>query len=549
MRSVTPQETYDAYVNAHGNMRETARRLKISRGAVKYRLDKAAKELGLVYDKPTSGGVIAKATTAKRPLPKPGEIARYIITSAQNNTDAHIPFFENLVAYAEHIGAEVMVGSYSYNRASYAQKSTKRNQGPTADDTRDDWYDPVFEPYFVDEAVELAPFLEWRGELNILPTAKRPLSGLETYTGRKSAIFPHAKFALDSVAGTKADGAKLNYTTGTATMMNYVQKKAGLQAEFHHAYGAVIVEVDHEGDWFVRHLNADEDGAFFDIPDLGQQGAILVEDGEIMAAEVEAINWGDAHVRVMDPEQRSMAFDEGGILDALRPRHQMINDVLDFTVNKSHHDRHSSHNRYRKKVKGFTNVQEEVEEVGRFLDDIRRPWCQTVIVDANHDRHLERWLDEADYRHDDTNAIYFLEEELAFRKAMNEDPDQVYLFLERSLKRLGFTSPDIWLDTDDSWILCSEEGGGIECSMHGDQGPNGSRGTPLGLAKMGRRANTGHTHSTCIIDGLYVAGTMSLLSQDWNKGPSSWSHSHIVTYPNGKRTIITAYGGKWRGTT
>ena len=545
--NVSPQETYDAFVNARGNMRETARRLGISRGAVKYRLDRAATELGLVFDKPVSGGIIAKPPTKKMPLPKLGEVARYIITSAQNNTDAHVPFFENLVAYAEEIGAQVMVGSYSYNRASYSQKSTKRERGPTEDDTRDDWYDPVFDDFWMDEAVELAPMLQWRGELNILPTAKKPLSGLETYTGRPSGIFPHAKFAMESIAGTKSDGAKLNYTTGTATMMNYVQKKAGLQAEFHHAYGALIVEVDHEGDWFVRQLNADNDGTFYDIPNMGTTGAVLVSEGEIhVGVPVEAVTWGDLHARVIDPECRALAFDEGGMLDSLRPNEQHVHDVLDFT-SKSHHDEKNAHRMYQKKVLKWDDVRAEVHEVGDLLNHIRRDWCQTVVVDANHDRHLERWLNECDYRKDHKNAIFILECELAYRQAMEEDPHRpAYNFLWETLVREGYDSKDIFLGIDDGWVICDDGSGGIECSMHGDLGPNGSRGTPLGLSKMGRRANTGHTHSAAIIDGLYVAGCMSRLSQDWNLGPSSWSHSHIVTYPNGKRTIVTMFNGKWR---
>lgn len=548
--NVTPQETYNAFVDARGNMRATARALGISRGAVKYRLDRAASELGLVFDKPVSGGYISKSATRKMPLPRPGEIARYIITSAQNNTDAHVPFFENLVAYAEFAGAEVMVGSYSYNRASYSQKATKRDRGPTEDDAKDDWYDPIFEPYFVDEAVELAPMLEWRGELNILPTAKRPLSGLETYSGRKSAIFPHAKFDLVSVAGTKADGAKLTYTTGTATLMNYVQKKAGLQAEFHHAYGAVIVEVDHEGDWFVRQLNAETDGTFYDIADMGQTGAVRVADGEVHVEgiPVNTVTWGDLHARVIDPEAKAVAFDEGGMLDALRPREQHVHDVLDFT-SKSHHDEKNGHRMYQKKALKWDDVRDEVREVGDLLDFIRRPWCQTVVVDANHDRHLERWLNESEYRKDHKNARFILEAELAYRVAMDSNPHQEYNFFKAALDREGFQSTDLFLGIDDSWVICDDGSGGIECSLHGDIGPNGSRGTPIGLSKMGRRANTGHTHSTAIVDGLYVAGCMSLLTQDWNKGPSAWTHSHIVTHPNGKRTIVTFYNGKWRGST
>ena len=547
--NVSPQETYDAFVNARGNMRETARRLGISRGAVKYRLDRAATELGLVFDKPVSGGIIGKPPLKKMPLPKQGEVARYIITSAQNNTDAHVPFFENLVVYAEHIDAQLMVGSYSYNRGAYSQKSTKRQKGPTEDDAKDDWYDPIFEDYWMDDSVELAPMLQWRGELNILPTAKKPLTGLETYSGRASAIFPHSKFALNSVAGTKSDGAKINYTTGTSTLMNYVQKKAGLEAEFHHAYGAVIVEVDHEGTWFVRQLNADHDGMFYDIPDLGQVGAIRVENQQVYVDgfPVEAINWGDIHTAVIDKEAASLAFDEGGMLDSLQPKHQLAHDVLDFVVNKGHHDRKCSHTRFRKKVLGQTNVADEVRQVKDMLDTMRRPWCLTVVADANHDRHLERWLNENDHRHDDTNAIFMLECELEFRRAIVEDPYRKWLHMHEALKRMGLLEDDLFLHVDDQFVICPDEGGGIECSLHGDIGPNGSRGTPLGLSKMGRRANTGHTHSAAIIDGLYVAGTMSQLEQDWNTGPSSWTHSHIVTYPNGKRTIVTMFNGKWRG--
>jgi hypothetical protein len=43
-----------------------------------------------------------------------------------------------------------------------------------------------------------------------------------------------------------------------------------------------------------------------------------------------------------------------------------------------------------------------------------------------------------------------------------------------------------------------------------------------------------------------VAGTSSKLDVGYNTGPSSWTHSHIVTYENGKRAVITLYAGSWR---
>lgn len=119
--------------------------------------------------------------------------------------------------------------------------------------------------------------------------------------------------------------------------------------------------------------------------------------------------------------------------------------------------------------------------------------------------------------------------------------------------RLGLWAVDwrnekntVFLHEDDSYVICPDEHGGIECGQHGDLGPNGSRGNIKTFARLGRRTNIGHSHSAGICDGAYQAGTCGELSPDWTHGPSSWSHSHIVTYPNGKRAIITMWNGRWR---
>jgi len=33
----------------------------------------------------------------------------------------------------------------------------------------------------------------------------------------------------------------------------------------------------------------------------------------------------------------------------------------------------------------------------------------------------------------------------------------------------------------------------------------------------------------------------------YNVGGSGWSHSHIITYANGKRATATLKNGKWKG--
>ncbi len=67
------------------------------------------------------------------------------------------------------------------------------------------------------------------------------------------------------------------------------------------------------------------------------------------------------------------------------------------------------------------------------------------------------------------------------------------------------------------------------------------------LSRQGRRSNTGHTHSAGIRDGLFTGGLCGLLDQGYNRGPSSWSHTQIITYLNAKRALATMTRADWRG--
>lgn len=517
-----------------GSIRATARSTGLSRHQVK----KIIEEVGPVYTGQTS-----ERKTEKRKIPKAG-VKYYLLTSAQNNTTIHRGFWSNLKAYAEWLevhdmteSVEILVGRFIYNKSGYHRAREKTKTSAADIEVDELMYDPELVDYFADKSIELAPNLVWCGEMNILPTAVKPLSGLETYTGRKSGIFPHAKMVMESVAQIKGDGAKFNYTTGTVTQRNYLQRKEGIKAEFHHIYGALLVEVDEDGSWYVRQLSGDDDGSFYDLDRKVVKGKVTENN------RVEAINWGDIHDDCMDDEIRDMNWGEGGILDTLRPKYQFMHDALDFR-RRNHHDVKDPHKAFKKWSKGQESVEEELTSLKVFLShDADRPWCETIVVDSNHDNAMVRWLREADYKTDPANAIFFLERQLALYKAMEVGNDE-YHAVEDALKSLGLKGNIRFLRRDESFVICPDHGG-IECGMHGDMGPDGARGSPSNLYRIGRRANTGHTHSAKIIDGLYVAGTCAL-NPDYKKGPSSWSHSHVITYSNGKRAIITAWYGKWR---
>ena len=480
-------------------------------------------------EKPLSGGLVEGTKILRAKLPPKGQIKRYILTSAQNNTDVNRPLWENLLALAAHYGAEIMVGTFSYNQNAYGQLSVKRGTKKWTGTRL--WFDPLVEPYIRDSRIEIANGLVWCGEMNIQPTAQDPLSGLETYSHRKSAIFPHAKLAMRSIATMKGEGAKLIYTTGTATLMNYIQKAAGLKAEHHHEYAFLVVEVNHAGNWWVRQVSAANDGQ--NIQDID----VVVADGVVSTGNrVEAITYGDIHATVVDACALASSIT---MRNTLRPKYQFLHDLMEG-VTTNHHTAKDPHARFKNYVRGLDSLSEELRQTINVVKCFMQGEIETVVVDSNHDSDwILRWLRESDYRLDPKNAILFLETQLEVYRAIARG-DKRFHVLEHLLRELEDVH---FLRKDESFTICNKK---IECGQHGHLGANGARGNPRSLRKIGRRANTAHTHSTGIYDGLYVAGTNSRLDWDYCVGPSSWTHSNILTYPNGQRAIVTFYAGRWR---
>lgn len=534
-RKCTTEQVARAFIRNSGNVSATSRELGLSRQAVL----KAVRKTDL-YKKPLMGGNNdGFQKTVKAKLPGKGLTKRYICTSAQNNTHVNKSFWEALLTLADHYDAEVLVGTYSYNQNQYGRLAVKR--GKEKERQNKLWFDPCLDAYMNDQSIELGNGLVWCGEMNILPTAVNPLAGLETYTHRKSAIFPHAKVAMRSIATMQGEGTKFNFTTGTVTLKNYVQKKEGIKAEHHHRYAALVVEVNHDGAWWVRQIGWSSKSSV--LQDLD----VCVKDGEVTTGNtVEAITWGDLHATHAEKWVVDCSLD---MLDTLKPKYQFLHDILEgASINRhniKHHDPHYSFNRW---LRGLHRVDEELRKSVEVVKRYQRDWCYMIVPDSNHDGWwLKSWLSKYDYRFDPANAELFLElqkwfyEQIRLLTPQGLSHKDVNL-TQYALEKFGLTKVRFLL-ADNSFTTCGKK---IENGMHGHLGPNGARGTPQNLSIIGRRANTGHTHSAGIWNGLYVAGTTSKLTWSYTYGPSSWSHSHIVTYPNGMRTIVTMWKGRWR---
>jgi hypothetical protein len=462
---------------------------------------------------------------------------RFILTAAQDDTPVHEGFWRNLLAYAQVIGAEIRVGGFTYQKGLFEDHATRTAA-----------FAEAVRPYLFHDNNECGPLL-FAAKMNTLPTAVRPLSGLDSYTRGAWGVFPHAKIQLVSVPSLPGRHPVMLMTTGACTVPNYVEKKAGLKAEFHHQIGATIVEVDDQDRLFCRQISATDDGAFQDLDAVVRAGRVT------RGHRIEAITWGDIHREKIDPvvARAGWGFDVeseqivsvDNMLDILRPRHQFFHDLLDFQGRNSHR-RGDHHFLFQMLYGGTDRVEDANQASARFLRRTARDWCTSVVVASNHHDQLPRWLREADPRQDPLNLRFWCQANDAIYAAI-EAGDTEFDVFRWALARhdLAGLEDIVFVPRNGSYLICQAQGG-IEGALHGDEGPNGARGSAASLNKVATRMNIAHAHSSCILDGTYQAGLCGLMDQGYNSGPSSWSHTQILTYPNGRRSLITFIDGKWR---
>ena len=171
----------ELYSKHAGHVPTIAREMNLARSTVWKHLQK----LGI--KKPIAGGK-QRVAVLKETKPVAGNVKRFILTSAQNNTMVHEDFWANVQAMAAHYDARIMVGTFSYNQNRFGKLAVKKDTRKPFEEEL--WYDPKITPYFCDKIVELAPGLTWYGTMNILPTEDNPISGLESHGGATSVLAP-----------------------------------------------------------------------------------------------------------------------------------------------------------------------------------------------------------------------------------------------------------------------------------------------------------------------------------------------------------------------
>lgn len=455
-------------------------------------------------------------------------VRTFVVTSAQNATPVHPGFFACLQQYCRDRSAELLVIPIRYKNPTSKWTESQENA--------ETWAAEV-SPYLWNVRRNLADGLVLLGDIKTQPTASEPLTGFDAITGAASGILGHTKLQLKCVATPQNRMAKVLTTTGACTVANYTDSKVGKVGAFHHTLAAVVVEV--EGPRFhLRHVHYDKvTGSFIDL------SRRYYSDKVAAAPRPLALVMGDTHVDFIDRAVERATFGPGGIVRSLRPENLVWHDLLDGYSMNPHH----AGNPFNRIAKGLNDRSSVAAEVQRAAEFVRRRTGDDVkswIVPSNHDDFLRRWVVSHDWKEDAENAEFYLSLALEMVRGTRlttkgtETPSPLAIVFPHfvDMERIKL------LRVDESLML-----GGIELSMHGERGPNGSRGSAKNLRRIGVKSVIGHSHTPEISEGCNQVGTSTNLRLEYNSGPSAWLNAHCLVHADGKRQLLFIIDGRWRG--
>lgn len=424
----------------------------------------------------------------------------YIISAAQNGSHAHLPFLDNIKAYANYLGAEIHIIPIRY-----------KNPTSVFTDRKHDVWDPVFDEILTFKRVNLHKLVTLAGDVKIQPTASDPLSGFEGLSGDSSTVFGHTRVHLKSLPVLDGHPFKFLMTTGAVTLANYTDSKAGKKGEFHHTFGFVIVEVKDKDTAFIRQVTAHKDGSFHDLLYSVKDGVVTKEDG------VEAFIMGDLHSFRKNEElfERTLQY-----LPTLNPKNVILHDVFDgFSI--THHERKDPIKNYHKMVSGQNLVKKDVEATLKDIETLL-PY-KPIVVKSNHDEWLDRWVVDQDWKKELHNSVEYMKYTAVLLSKEADNGVLPYMIKER------FGDKVTCLKYDQSYKIL-----GWEIANHGHLGANGSKGNIEQYRKLNTKVIVGDWHQANRKDGALSLGTHSILRAGFNKGPSSWNHADVIINKNGK---------------
>ena len=449
---------------------------------------------------------------------------RFVITSAQNNTELNAKFLKSLRTYCRQNDAFLFVIPVKYKTV-------------MSEKAKDDVYYPTaIEDSLIENNFEFKGYdLKVLSGIKIQATAVNPLSGIDPLSKGNSIVLGHSQLQMRTLPRQDQKYPAILTTTGSLSEKFYSETKTGIKAEFNHSNSAIVIELDAESDaFYLRNLNFDGEG-FHDLDYYYYSQYARKE-------SIVALVTGDEHAMFSDPSVADATYyGEESITAILKPEYIIRHDVLD-SWSVSHHHKKDVFTKFAKWQSGTNKIQDELDLTIEFIDATTPPGTKNIIVASNHNDHLMKWLNECNPDIEPWNAkIYhqlmfnMLEQtDMGESGATFPDPFELYALdkFQSDVKFVGRREPFKLFD--------------IQLSYHGDVGANGSRGSRQQFANLPEKSVLGHSHQPGITGGAYQTGTSSYMNLSYNNGPSSWHHAHVIIHKDGKRQMVFIVNGKWR---
>lgn len=446
---------------------------------------------------------------------------RYCISSVQAKAAIHTHFWEGLQTYAEANGAEIvllpMIG----------------------ESARQDWTPENIHPAF-------RPYLEYKRrrlnsnvaieQFNLRPAQIDPLTGLDRFAQQgTSLVFASPKQRLRPIAHSNQKFPKFLATTGAVTRPNYAtsndvsaeRRRLGDIARRDHTYGFIVVEVENDKLFHLRHVRANTRGEFTDL-------GVFYSGKKTKVVRADAMVLGDFHVGNSDTEVLEATYE---MISALKPKRVVVHDFFDG---------HSvSHHNIKKPVQEFLiqvfdkdhgYLEAELKLCYDTLKKLSALTGEVVVVFSNHHAFLHRYLEEARFHKDPHNVRIAAKLFSYMAEKDYNDPVQAGILMFGKLPKVRFLRED-----EDFKIK------GFQLAAHGDKSDALGYGSMMTKESAWGKSISGHVHQAQILRNTYTVGTCLSKNMFYMRGyPSAWTNSHALLYETGTVQLINIFDGKWR---
>lgn len=461
---------------------------------------------------------------------RPGAKAVFI-TAAQNATPVNKDWWRVIQTLCGHYACDLAVIPIRYKNPTSAWQGSQENS--------EHWVSEV-KPYLASVRAKLNGNVMLLGDIKIQPTAADPLTGFEAVAGAMSAIVGHPKIQTRSIATPQNRMAKILMTSGACTEHNYSDTRAGRVGDFHHSLSGVLVELDGKR-FYARRVHFDTKTR--SATDAARRLRFHANGKVTTAPRAAGLVTGDLHEWFADKRAVRATWGAGGMVEVAEPETIVYHDSADgYSI--SHWHRGDPFKMRAKMLAGKNRAQDELESLRDFISANTRKGSQNVLVCSNHDDFFTKYIQTQDWRTDPDNAEWYLETALHMLRSTKFVPgfgtkyDDAFTYW---MRRYNLPQTTV-LDYKQSLMIR-----GNECGLHGDDGPNGAKGSTRNLRRIGVKTVKGHDHSPGEDEGCTSVGSFWDPNEgaDYTGPVSSWLQANCFINDDGKRQLAFIIDGRF----